>query len=105
MRVLIADDEFLIREVLKANLEISGFEVVGEAENGSIAVQKYQELRPDIVIMDFKMPIMDGFQATREIVSIDSSAKVVIVSAMRYKQLIEQAIESGAKHFMEKPFH
>lgn len=80
-RVLIVDDTAFMRMSLKAMLEKNGFQVVDEAENGSVAVKKYKELRPDIVTMDITMPVMDGIQALKEIRKFDANSKVIMISA------------------------
>ena len=85
-------------------LEKNGYEVAGEAENGAIAVQKYKEIKPDLVTMDITMPEMDGIQALKMIRQYDSDAKIVIVSAMGQEPVVKEAILSGAKSFIVKPF-
>jgi len=85
-------------------LEKNGFEVIGEAENGSVAVRKYKELRPDIVTMDITMPEMDGIQALKEIRQFDSNSKVVMISALGQESYVREAVMSGAKGFIIKPF-
>ena len=85
-------------------LEKNGFEVAAEAENGVVAVQKYKELKPDIVTMDITMPEMDGLQALKLIKQLDPDAKVVVVSAMGQEPVVKDAILSGAKSFIVKPF-
>lgn len=103
-RVLIVDDTMFMRLSLKMMLEKNGFDVIGEAENGAIAVAKYQELKPDIVTMDITMPIVDGIEALRQIRAIDNQAKVVMVSAMGQEVMIRNAVMAGAKNFIVKPF-
>lgn len=103
-RVLIVDDTAFMRMSLKTMLEKNGFEVIGEAENGSVAVRKYKELRPDIVTMDITMPEMDGIQALKEIRQFDSNSKVVMISALGQESYIREAVMSGAKGFIIKPF-
>jgi len=104
-RVLIADDAAFMRMLLKNMLEKNGFEVVGEAENGSVAVAKYKELQPDIVTMDITMPETDGIEALKEIKIFDSKAKVVMLSALGQESYIKEAIMLGAKYFIVKPFN
>ena len=78
--------------------------MVGEAENGAIGVRKYQKLRPDIVTMDITMPEMTGLEALKHIRSFDPDAKVVMITAMGQEHLVKEAILSGAKSFIVKPF-
>ena len=82
----------------------AGFEVVGEAESGLEAVERYKELRPDLVTMDIVMPEMGGIDAVREIVKIDPEARVLMCSAMGQQALVVEAIQAGAKDFVVKPF-
>lgn len=103
-RVLIVDDAAFMRVSIKNMLTKHGYEVVGEADNGVNAVQKYQELHPDIVTMDITMPEKDGLQALKEILSINPAANVVMVSAMGQESMVREAIISGAKGFIVKPF-
>ncbi|WMC92369.1 response regulator [Kineothrix sp. MB12-C1] len=103
-RVLIADDTMFMRYILKDMLVENGFEVVGEAVDGEDAIFKYKELKPDIVTMDITMPNVSGIKALQEIVNFDNRAKVVMISSMGQKELVSQAIISGAKSFIIKPF-
>lgn len=103
-RILIVDDAAFMRMSLKSMLERNGFEVVGEAENGDVAVKKYLQLKPDVVTMDITMPEKDGVEALKEIRLLDPNAKVVMVSAMGQEKFIRQSVISGAKSFVVKPF-
>lgn len=103
-RVLIVDDAAFMRVFLKNILEDNGFEVIGEAENGQVGIEKYKELKPDIVTMDITMPVLDGIGALRAIKAYDPKATVVIVSAMGQEVLVREAIISGAKAYLVKPF-
>ncbi|ACZ19552.1 response regulator [Thermanaerovibrio acidaminovorans] len=103
-RVLIVDDAAFMRMMLKDILTKNGFEVVGEAENGKMAVQMYSELKPDVVTMDITMPEMDGLAAVKEIKQQDPNAKVVMVSAMGQQAMVIEAIRAGAADFIVKPF-
>jgi len=103
-RVMVVDDAMFMRASLKMMLEKNGYEVAAEAENGAIAVQKYKEIKPDLVTMDITMPEMDGLQALKLIRQFDADAKVVIVSAMGQEPVVKEAIISGAKSFIVKPF-
>ena len=103
-KVLIVDDAAFMRISIKNMLTKNGYEVVGEAENGAVGVEMYKSLSPDIVTMDITMPEMDGLQALKEIVKLDPKAKVVMVSAMGQEAMVRDAIVSGAKGFIVKPF-
>lgn len=104
-RVLITDDAAFIRWSLKAMLERNGFEIVGEAENGAIAIEKYKLLKPDIVTLDITMPVMEGLEALKQIKAFDKSAKVVMVSALGQETIIRESVISGALGFIIKPFN
>ena len=103
-RVMVVDDAMFMRASLKMMLEKNGYEIAAEAENGAVAVQKYKEIKPDFVTMDITMPEMDGLQALKLIKQYDADAKVVIVSAMGQEPVVKEAILSGAKSFIVKPF-
>ncbi|HEY8392336.1 MAG TPA: response regulator [Capillibacterium sp.] len=103
--VLIVDDAAFMRMSLKKILVENGFEVVGEAENGRIGVQKYNELHPDIVTLDITMPEVDGLTALKGIMAIDPGAKVVMISAMGQESYVRESIMLGAKNFIVKPFN
>ncbi len=103
-KVLVVDDAAFVRAMLKRLIEDNGFVVSGEAENGEEALRAYRSLRPDLVIMDITMPLMDGLEATKKIVSFDPKAKIVIVSARGEKPMVIKAIEAGAQDFIVKPF-
>ncbi|ACV79397.1 ANTAR domain-containing response regulator [Nakamurella multipartita] len=102
-RVLIAEDEALIRLDLSEMLAEEGFEVVGQAVDGEQAVTMATELRPDLVIMDVKMPKKDGIDAAAEIVG-EQIAPVVILTAFSQRDLIERARDAGAMAYLVKPF-
>lgn len=103
-RVLIVDDAIFMRKSLSLILKKTGFEIVGEADNGINGVLKYAELKPDLVTMDITMPFMDGITALKEIKKIDTNAKVIMVSAMGQEAYVREAIVAGAKSFIVKPF-
>ena len=103
-KILIVDDAAFTRMMLKDILTKNGYEVVGEAENGAKAVEKYKEVTPDLVTMDITMPEMDGISALKNIRSIDSNAKVVMCSAMGQQAMVIEAIQAGARDFIVKPF-
>jgi len=102
--VLICDDALFMRTMLGNILKQAGFEVVGEAENGVEAVDRYRELRPDLVTMDIVMPDKGGIDAVRDIVQGDPDAKILMCSAMGQQGLVVEAIQAGAKDFVVKPF-
>jgi two-component system chemotaxis response regulator CheY len=103
-RVLLADDLYFMRMVQKEVLEPKGFKIVGEASTGTEAVDKYQELRPDIVVLDITMPEMNGLEAMKRIFNLDPEARIIICSAIGQQNLIVDAINSGIKDFIVKPF-
>lgn len=103
-KVLIVDDASFMRLSLRTMMEKNSFEVAGEAENGLEAIKLYNKLRPDVVTMDITMPELDGIQALKNILQIDPGAKIVILSAMGQEARVKEAIISGAKTFIVKPF-
>ncbi|PKM77671.1 MAG: two-component system response regulator [Firmicutes bacterium HGW-Firmicutes-15] len=103
-RVLVVDDAAFMRMMVKDILSKNGYEVVGEAENGMIAIEKYKELQPDLVTMDITMPEMDGITAVKAITAFDSKARVIMCSAMGQQAMVIDAIQAGAKDFIVKPF-
>lgn len=103
-RVLIADDAAFMRTMIKSILTEAGYEVVGEAENGQVAVAKYEELRPDLTTMDITMPEMDGLSALKRIREVDPAARVVMCSAMGQQAMVIESIQAGARDFIVKPF-
>ena len=102
--ILICDDAAFMRMMIMDILTKNGYNVVGEAENGAKAVEKYNELKPDLVLMDITMPEMDGIQALKAIKAADSSAMVIMCSAMGQQAMVIESIQSGAKDFIVKPF-
>jgi two-component system chemotaxis response regulator CheY len=102
-KILLVNDAAFMRMRCAKLLTENGYEV-GEAENGQEAIQKYQTYRPDLVLMDITMPVMDGITATREIKALDTGAKVVMVSALGQQTMVIEAIKAGAKDFVVKPF-
>ncbi len=102
--ILIVDDAAFMRMMIKDVLTKNGLEVIGEAENGLKAVEKFKELDPELTIMDITMPEMDGIQAVKEIKAIDNNAKVIMCSAMGQQAMVIEAIQAGAKDFIVKPF-
>lgn len=102
--ILLVDDAAFMRMMLKDILVKAGYEVLGEAENGAKAVEKYKEVNPDLVIMDITMPEMDGIEAVKEIKKNSPDATVIMCSAMGQQAMVIEAIQSGAKDFIVKPF-
>ncbi|HVU61163.1 MAG TPA: response regulator, partial [Mycobacteriales bacterium] len=102
-RVLIAEDEALIRLDLKEMLEEEGYVVVGEAGDGQQAVDLASQVEPDVVILDVKMPVLDGISAAERIVA-DQIAPVVMLTAFSQRELVERAAEAGAMAYVVKPF-
>jgi two-component system chemotaxis response regulator CheY len=103
-RILIVDDAAFMRMMLKDILTKNGYTVVGEAENGLVAIEKYKELKPDLVTMDITMPEMDGITAVKEIKKIDPGAKIIMCSAMGQQAMVIDSIQAGAQDFIVKPF-
>ena len=102
-RVIVAEDETLIRLDIIEILRGEGYDVVGEADNGEKAVQLAEELKPDLVLMDVKMPVMDGISAAEKIVKA-RIAPVVLLTAFSQKELVERARDAGAMAYVVKPF-
>ena len=102
--ILISDDAAFMRMMIKDILTKNGYNVVGEAENGKVAVDKYTELKPDLVLMDITMPEMDGIESLKAIRAKDPNACVIMCSAMGQQAMVIEAIQSGAKDFIVKPF-
>ena len=102
--ILICDDAAFMRMMIKDILTKNGYNVAGEAENGAKAVEKYNEIKPDLVLMDITMPEMDGIQALKKIKESDSSALVIMCSAMGQQAMVIESIQAGAKDFIVKPF-
>jgi two-component system chemotaxis response regulator CheY len=105
VRVLVVDDALFMRGMIREILARSGgFEVVGEAGDGIEAVERYLELRPELVTMDIVMPRMDGVAATREIVRHDPDATIVMCSSLGQESLVIESLNAGARDFIVKPF-
>ncbi|MDF9409326.1 response regulator [Pelotomaculum isophthalicicum JI] len=103
-RILIVDDAAFMRMMIKNIVSKNGYEVVGEAENGQIAVELYKQHKPDLVTMDITMPEMNGIEGVKAIRSIDPNANVIMCSAMGQQAMVMEAIQAGAKDFIVKPF-
>lgn len=102
--VLIVDDVYFMRNLLKKELKEAGYEVVGEAKNGREGIQYYFELRPDIVTMDIKMPDMSGIEVTKQILSKDPNAKILAISGNTDEKIKQEILDAGALDYLQKPF-
>ena len=103
-RVLVVDDAAFMRKMLSDALASGGHEVVGEADNGAEAVERFQQLRPELTTLDITMPEKDGLAALAEIIAIDPAARVVMCSALGQERKVLESIKLGAKDFVVKPF-
>ena len=105
LSVLIVDDALFMRTMIRDILTNTGrFDVVGEASNGREAVEKYEQLKPELVTMDIVMPELDGIEATRAILKKDPQATIVMCSALGQEALVIESIAAGARDFIVKPF-
>lgn len=103
-RIMIVDDAAFMRMMLRDILTKGGYEVVGEAENGLRAIEKYKEVSPDLVLMDITMPELDGIGAVKQIKAVDPNAKIIMCSAMGQQAMVLESIQAGARDFIVKPF-
>lgn len=103
-RVLVVDDAMFMRASIQKMLEANGHTLAAEAEDGREALKKYEEVQPDVVILDITMPGMNGLEVLRKMKKLDPAAKIIICSAIGYQATIAEAIECGAKDFIVKPF-
>ncbi len=103
-KILLVDDAAFMRMMVKDTLSKNGYTDLHEAADGLQAVEKYNELKPDLVIMDITMPNMDGLEALKTIRAADPNANIVMCSAMGQESMVIEAIKSGAKDFVVKPF-
>ena len=103
-KILLVDDAAFMRKVVKDGLSKAGYTDLYEAVDGADAVAKYNEIHPDLVLMDITMPNMDGLEALKAIRGADGGANVVMCSAMGQESMVIDAIRSGAKDFIVKPF-
>ncbi|MBS4194664.1 response regulator [Lederbergia citri] len=103
-KILLVDDSLFMRNLLKQLLLENDFDDFLEAEDGLKAIEMYKLYSPDIVLMDFTMSMLDGIDALKEIIKIDPKAKVIMCSAIGHHNLVKNAIESGARDFVIKPF-
>ncbi|MBO6266395.1 MAG: response regulator [Acidaminococcaceae bacterium] len=102
LKILIADDEALLRLDLREMLEEAGHTVIGEAENGKVAIDITKQKKPDLVIMDVKMPEMDGLEAAR-IIGDEKLAPVLLLTAYSQREIVQQATDSGVFAYLVKP--
>ena len=102
--ILVVDDTAFMRMMIKNVVQKHGYQVIGEAGDGEEAIAKYKELHPDLVTMDITMPKLDGISAIKAIVEYDPQAKIIVCSAMGQKNMVIEALKSGAKDFLVKPF-
>ena len=102
--VLIVDDARFMRLVLRRILTQAGHTIMGEAKDGEEAVRMYADLRPDCMTLDIVMPKMNGIEAVKEIMSFDPTAKIIMVTALGQEAFVLDAIKSGAREFIIKPF-
>lgn len=103
--ILLVDDAAFMRMMLKDMLSKEGYEIIGEAENGIEAVEKFKELSPELTILDITMPEMDGIQTAKAIKEENPNALIVMCSAMGQQAMVIEAIQAGAKDFIVKPFN
>lgn len=103
--LLVTDDAMIIREMIKDLAVEAGWTVVGEATDGQEAIDRYAELRPDVVTLDLVMPEHDGLHALRGIMQLNPNAKVLVISALEQKTILKDAFRAGAADFLVKPFN
>lgn len=103
-RILVVDDAAFMRMMIKNIVTKNGYEVVGEAENVQVALELYQQLKPDLVTMDITMPELSGIEGVKAIRNIDPNANIIMCSAMGQQAMVMEAIQAGAKDFIVKPF-
>jgi len=101
--VLVVDDSSFMRRLIKKIVIKNGYDVIGEADNGKLGVERYKELSPDIVTMDLVMDEMSGLDALKHILELDPNANVIMISSMGQDVIVRDAIVLGAKHFLLKP--
>lgn len=103
-RVLVVDDAAFMRMTIKQMLDANGHSMVGEAENGVEAIEKFMELKPDVVLLDISMPQMNGIETLKRLKILNPESKVIICSAIGFQEMLTEAIENGAENFIIKPF-
>ncbi len=104
VKILVVDDAAFMRIVLKDILKNLGYTNIIEASDGIMAIEQYKKFKPDLVTLDVNMPKMDGIQALKHIMSIDPKARVVMVTAVEQRFVVQEAIRTGAKDYIVKPF-
>jgi len=103
-RVLVVDDSSIMRRNLSSILVKAGHTIVAEASNGELGAKEYEKHKPDLVTMDITMPVLDGIGAVKKIISFDSEALIIMISALDQKFMVLTAIQNGARHYIIKPF-
>ena len=103
-RFMIVDDSEFILKSLRVTISMLGGEVVGQCKDGHEAIDVYRKVRPDVVTCDIVMPTMSGVDVVKQLVDLDPDAKVIMVSSLGHKEMIQQAVTNGAKYFIVKPF-
>jgi two-component system chemotaxis response regulator CheY len=103
-KIMIVDDSNFARKMIKNILASDGHEIIGEFDSGSVSVEEYRRLKPDLVTMDITMPEMNGLEALDQILTIDPDARVIIVSFMKDKEFINKSLQAGALDYVTKPF-
>jgi two-component system, chemotaxis family, chemotaxis protein CheY len=104
LNIMLVDDSAFMRNMLKNLVAEAGHKVVGEASDGQQAIQKYQEIKPNLVFMDIMMPVMNGIDALKGIIAQDKNAKVVMCTSVGQEKVVNEAVEAGASDFIVKPF-
>jgi two-component system chemotaxis response regulator CheY len=103
-RVLAVDDSLLMHKTIERTLSETEFELVGQAKDGQEGVELFESLRPDVVLMDIVMPKLTGKDALREILGLDSAAKVIMISSLGTDDAVTECLQAGARRFIQKPF-
>ncbi|GBC73153.1 Chemotaxis protein CheY [archaeon HR04] len=104
IKILVVDDAAFMRLVLKDILKNLGYTNIIEAADGLMAIEQYKKFKPDLVTMDVNMPKMDGVQALKQIIKINPMAKIIMVTAVEQRYIVQEAIRNGAKDYIVKPF-
>ncbi len=104
VRVMIVDDAIFMRKVLREILSEHGYEIAGEVGRGNEVVDKFKELRPDLVTLDIMLPGNDGIEALKALMIHEKGAKVIMISSLGQDELVDEALKAGAKGFIVKPF-
>ncbi|MEM0367777.1 MAG: response regulator [Candidatus Nitrosocaldus sp.] len=104
LKILVVDDAAFMRLVLKDILKNLGYSNILEASDGMVAIEQYKKFKPDLVTMDVNMPKMDGVQALKQIIKMNPMAKVIMVTAVEQRYIVQEAIRNGAKDYIVKPF-